>query len=131
MKQPEFLDAESIKELHFESLSEWGGQDGLRDETAFESAVFQPQNVYFYGHGDLFDIAAAYCFYIAEAQAFLDSNKRTAVASGLAFLELNGVDTDRDIEMSLYNAMIAVGCREMGKYELAALLRQLFGPMDV
>jgi len=31
-----------------------------------------------YGHGNLFDIAAAYAFHVAESQAFVDGNKRTA-----------------------------------------------------
>jgi hypothetical protein len=36
-----------------------------------------PQNVYFYGDGDLYEIAAAYAFHIAESQAYL-SLKSTA-----------------------------------------------------
>jgi death-on-curing protein len=51
----------------------WGGLHGIRDENALESAIAQPQNVYFYGDGDLFEIAASYAFHIAESQAFFDS----------------------------------------------------------
>lgn len=74
----------------------------MRDRNAFESAVAQAQQIYFYEQGDLFDIAAAYCFYIAQAQAFIDGNKRAAVAAGLTFLQINGVDTNKDITEPLY-----------------------------
>jgi death-on-curing protein len=83
-----------------------------------------PRNVYYYAQGDLFDVAAAYAFHISEAQAFLDGNKRTAIAAALVFLEGNGVvvpsETDR-----LYEAMIAMVEKRMGKVQLAELLREL------
>jgi death on curing protein len=50
---------------------------GSATTNALESAIAQPQKVYFYGEGDLFEIAAAYAFPIAESQAFFDGNKRT------------------------------------------------------
>jgi len=83
-----------------------------------------PRNVYFYAQGDLFDVAAAYCFHIAQAQAFIDGNKRTAVAAALTFMDSNGVSTDFD-SMPLYEAMIAIAEKQMDKGELAALLRKL------
>ena len=83
-----------------------------------------PQNVFFYGEGDLFEIAAAYAFHIAEAQAFLDGNKRAAVASALSLLEGNGVSKRLD-PLLLYDAMIAIAERRMNKAGLAALLRTL------
>ena len=58
-----------------------GGSDGMRDPGAVESALASAQNTWFYAGGDLFDIAATYAFHLAESQAFLDGNKRTAVVS--------------------------------------------------
>jgi death-on-curing protein len=49
--------------------------------------------VYFYGDGDLYEIAAAYAFHIAESQAYLDGNKCTGVQAAVDFLEVNGIDT--------------------------------------
>jgi len=53
----------------------------------WESAIAQPQNVYFNGGGDLYEIAAAYAFHIAESQAYLDGNKRTGVQAAVDFLK--------------------------------------------
>jgi len=98
---------------------------GIRDKGSLESAIFHPQNAYFYGGGDLFDVAAAYAYHIAEAQAFLDGNKRAAVGAALVFLEGNGISTDAD-SMPLYDAMIAIAEKRMSKVELAGLLRRMF-----
>lgn len=83
-----------------------------------------PRNVYYYAQGDLFDVAAAYCYHIAQAQAFIDGNKRTAVAAALTFMDCNGVSTDFD-SMPLYEAMTAIAEKRMDKVKLVALLRQL------
>lgn len=50
-------------------------------------------NMFFYGQGDLCDLAAAYGYHLAENQTFIDGNKRTAITTALAFLELNDVST--------------------------------------
>ena len=128
MKEPVFLTAGQVEGFHHRALELFGGLDGLRDRALFESAVAQAQNVYWYGDGDLYAIAAAYGFHLAQAQAFLDGNKRTALATALTFLKLNGVDTRRDITAPLLQALIAVANRELNRDGLAALLRQLFGP---
>lgn len=86
----------------------------------------QPRNAFYYD-GDLFDVAAGYAFHLAEAQAFLDGNKRTAIASALAFLHLNGVTRLLDWTQ-LHDAMIAIAERRMTKAEPGALLRQLAAP---
>ncbi len=79
-----------VERLHEIALERFGGSPGLRDKARFESAVMHPQNVFFYGRGSVFEIAAAYCFHLPEAQAFLDGNKRTGAAAAIVFLECNG-----------------------------------------
>ena len=69
---PAFLEIEQVEILHRIALERHGGQDGVRDKAAFESAVMQPRNVWHYAQGDLFDVAAAYAFHLAEALAFID-----------------------------------------------------------
>ena len=46
---------------------------------------------------DPIEIAAAYLFYICKNQAFVDGNKRTALAACLVFLEENGLLPDRKL----------------------------------
>jgi len=108
-------------------LEQHGGQDGLRDEAAFESAVLHPRNIWYYAQGDLFDVAAAYAFHLSQSQALLDGNKRTGMAAALIFLKLNGKTVLRHSD-ELYAAMIAIAERRIGKPELAALLRGLCEP---
>ena len=127
MNEPEFLDADFIKEIHELALARWGGIGGVRDEALLESAISAAESVYLYGGGDMFDIAAAYCFHIAESQAFMDGNKRTAVGASFAFLDHNGIDTSGGTEGVLYDAVIAVAKHEIGRKEVAILLREQFG----
>lgn len=126
MNEPGFLTVEQVRTLHRMALERHGGQDGLRDPAAFESAVMHPRNVWFYGQGDLFDVAAAYAFHLAEAQAFLDGNKRTGMSAALVFLEGNGCPVPQATD-ALYEAMIAVAERRLDRAGLAVLLRELCG----
>ncbi len=124
MSEPLFLSFEQIRRLHRLSIDRFGGADGIRDSALLESAALHPQQIYFYTEADLFDVAAAYAFHLAQAQACFDGNKRTAVAAALMFLEVNGISTDFD-SLPLHAAMIAVAEKQMDKPELAALLRRL------
>ena len=127
MNEPVLLTSEQVQTLHRGALERDGGQDGIRDSGALESAVIQPRNVFHYARGDLFDVAAAYAFHLAESQAFLDGNKRTGMAAALVFLRLNGVTVPRATD-ELFAAMIAIAERKMDKVELAALFRRLGRP---
>jgi death-on-curing protein len=89
-----------------------------------ESAIAQPKNVYFYGDGDLFEIAAAYVCHLAESQAYFDGNKRTAVQAALDFLEINGVDTSPLPEGATCEAMIRVANHELDRPGLAVFFRE-------
>ena len=77
MCEPEFLTPAIVEQLHAASLALFGGSAGIRDRGLVESALASARHTYLYGRGDLCDIA--------EAQAFLDGNKRTAVAAALTF----------------------------------------------
>ena len=124
-----FLERAEVDELHLASLKAYGGTAGTRDDGLVESALGSAINTALYGGGDVFDVAAAYAFHIAQAQAFLDGNKRTAIGSALAFLALNHPmrkPAPADL-VALYDAMIAIANRELDKPGLAALLRRLFG----
>ena len=84
--------------------------------------MFHPQNVAAYG-GDVFDVAAAYAFHIAESQCFLDGNKRTAVAAALNFMANNEVRCMID-DMRLYDYMIGIAEKRFTKADLAKYFRE-------
>ncbi len=123
MTEPGFITRAWVDILHRMSLEEHGGQDGLRNESGLESALAQPMNLFYYGQGDLFDLAAAYAYHIAENQPFVDGNKRTAVTTTLLFLELNGVATSAISNAQLYDAMIGIAEKRIDKAGLAEVLR--------
>jgi death-on-curing protein len=123
VREPEFLSPAIIEQLHADSLALFGGSAGVRDRGLVESALASARNTYLYGRGDVFDIAASYAFHIAEAQAYLDGNKRTAVVAALTFLKGNDVKLRVD-EGLIYNAMIAIAEKRMTKSDLAAIFRK-------
>jgi len=73
---PTFLDVDDVLALHEAQMERFGGADGVRDQGLLESAVAQPQASFGgqYVHADLFTMAAAYAFHIAENQPFVDGN---------------------------------------------------------
>jgi death on curing protein len=120
--EPEFLTRADLERIHAQSLHLFGGAAGVRDEGLVHSALASARNVFLYGSGDLFDIAAAYAFHVAEAQAFIDGNKRTAIGTALIFLDMNGI-VKRPNNDALYDAMIAVANKQLNKSGLATILR--------
>ncbi|HVS53493.1 MAG TPA: type II toxin-antitoxin system death-on-curing family toxin [Opitutaceae bacterium] len=124
MNAPVFLSREAIDEIHEASLRAFGGGDGdgVRDEVALESALAQPIHEYVYRDADLFQIAAAYAFHLAQNQPFIDGNKRTGLLSALNFLVANGIVADEPVD-AFYDAMIAIAEKRLDKSGLAAVFR--------
>lgn len=122
MSVPVFLNIAQVNQLHRRSLEEFGGVDGLREPGLLDSALASAQNTYYYGRGDLYDVAATYAYHIAESQPFLDGNKRTAVASAFVFLAQNGAYATVP-KWKMFAAMMAVASKELTKQGLARLLR--------
>ena len=89
----------AVKAIHAEVLAAHGGAAGLRDEVLLESAVATPQATMM-GQpliSDPIEIAAAYLFYLCRNHAFIDGNKRTALAACLVFLERNELLPDDNL----------------------------------
>lgn len=122
MNGPVFLSREAVDAIHEASLREFGGADGIRDENALESALAQPMHEFFYREADLFQIAAAYAYHLAENQPFIDGNKRTGLLSALNFLAANGIASEEPVD-EFYDAMIAIAEKRLDKSGLAAVFR--------
>lgn len=125
MTEPRFLTVDEILIIYREQLDAFGGIDGIRDQGLLESAVMTPQASFGgeYLHSFPFEMAAAYAFYIAENQPFLDGNKRTALSAAMVFLQDNGYEFNVEDDMTLYRAMISIAERKLDKYDLAELLK--------
>jgi death-on-curing protein len=106
--------------MHRQQLALHGGSDGIRDETLLDSALAKPQNVFAYEEGaDLFRLAASYAFGIARNHAFVDGNKRTALAVSAAFLARNGWDIEAE-KAELYLTFLHLADGSLSEEELAA-----------
>ena len=95
-----FLTVEDVLSLHEDAINTWGGTHGVRDRGLLEPAVGAATNVALYDQAaDIYDIAAAYAYHLAQNQPFLDGNKRAGLAAAAAFLFMNGIDLlDRDVD---------------------------------
>jgi death on curing protein len=94
VNEPEWLEIDIVLDFHAEQLALFGGAEGIRDLGLLESALTRPINKFSHGESDLANLAAAHCFGIARNRPFVDGNKRTALASMIVFLGLNGFDLD-------------------------------------
>jgi len=74
--------------FHADQMQRYGGDEGIRDPGALESALFRPQTGYY---DDLISEAAALWESMAQNHPFIDGNKRTAFAVTDVFLKMNGI----------------------------------------
>jgi len=120
MDEPIWILKRTALSMHSQQLTLHGGSDGIRDETLLDSALAKPLNVFAYEEGvDLFRLAASYAFGIARNHAFVDGNKRTALAVSAAFLALNGWDIEAPKD-ELYLTFLHLADGSLGEEELAA-----------
>ena len=124
---PRFLTLSELLEFHEELIRDFGGSPGIRDLGLAQSAVAMPQSgaggEFF--HAFPFEMAAAYAYHIAQNHPFVDGNKRTAFASALTFLELNGYAVMGG-ENELEAATRKVASRKLDKKGFAVLLEKAY-----
>ncbi|MEK7633754.1 MAG: type II toxin-antitoxin system death-on-curing family toxin [Patescibacteria group bacterium] len=87
-----YLTLEQVLLIHEDQVDRYGGSHGLRDIALLESAIYRSQATF--GGIDLypsiFEKAGALVHSLLLNHPFVDGNKRTAIASMLVFLEING-----------------------------------------
>ena len=121
-----YISYEVVLQIHRLQIEEFGGASGLRNESGLRSAIellkatFDGNELY----PSVFSKASVYAFHIAEAQAFVDGNKRVALDVALTFLAINGFEIAGE-EDSLYSAMMLVSQHGMSKEELSKLFERL------
>ena len=62
----------------------------LRDRGGLESAIMRPQTAAYYEGADISIQTALLIDGVAMIHAFIDGNKRSALLTGVTFLEVNG-----------------------------------------
>jgi death-on-curing protein len=70
----------------------------LRNRNALEGALARPKNYAHYRSADMALQAAVLAHGLAETQAFVEGNKRIALASMLTFIAVNGFDVNASQE---------------------------------
>jgi len=93
MSSIRFLSLKQVLAIHKRMVMEFGGDTSVRDSGLLESAVMMPC-ARFEGkflHDGIPAMATAYLFHICKNHAFVDGNKRTALATAEVFLLLNNM----------------------------------------
>ena len=128
------LTVEAVEAIHDEVLAAHAGLAGLRDRALLESAVAAPQASFGgeYLIEDPIEIAAAYLFYLCRNHAFLDGNKRTALASAVLFLRMNGLMAPAPLDPDAWEALVVdVGASRLDRDQTTERLRPLVQPKPV
>lgn len=119
---------DAVLAIHAEVLAAHGGSPGVRSRELLESAVAAPQATMM-GKPlitDPFEIAAAYLFYLCSNHAFVDGNKRVALATCLVFLSENGLLAHEELDPDAWeNLTLAVAAGALAREEVTEKLRAL------
>jgi death-on-curing protein len=119
---------DAVLAIHEEVLSAHGGSPGLRSRELLESAVAAPQATMMGAPmiSDPIEIAAAYLFYLCSNHAFVDGNKRVALATSLVFLSENGLLQNEQLDVDKWeNLTLAVAAGVLSRDEVTQKLRAL------
>ncbi|MGJ3495634.1 Death on curing protein (plasmid) [Piscirickettsia salmonis] len=113
-----------VLQAHDTMIMQFGGSYGIRDEGLLESALIQPQQAFHYKEPkpDLYDLAAKYAYHLVKNHAFIDGNKRTALSTCLAFLEINGINTNYK-EPALFYAIKELAASTITEFEFSSFLK--------
>ena len=82
-----------VLDIHDDQIRQFGGEPGLLNAGALESAIMRPQIGYYSG---IIEEAAALLESLATNHPFVDGNKRAAFATTEVFLRMNGYYIDCD-----------------------------------
>jgi len=119
---------EAVIAIHDEVLAAHGGSPGMRARELLESAVAAPQATMMGSPmiSEPIEVTAAYLYYLCSNHAFVDGNKRVALATCLVFLSENGLLKNESLDVDEWeNLTLAVAARVLSRDEVTAKLRKL------
>lgn len=141
MSEPIWIDANALRLLHGETLAEFGGLSGMRDEGLFLSARCEasdqaelgterecvrarPQNLFAYEEvTSISRLAAAYAYGIARNHPFNDGNKRAAFLTIGMFLAINGFLLKVEPTEAV-NTMLALAAGDLTELDLTSWIEK-------
>jgi len=131
MIDPAFLTLDEVLALHADRIDRYGGSSGLRDLGGLQSALGMPSATFDgqFLHATLAEMAAAYLFHVSQAHAFIDGNKRVALATALAFLEINDHELIADPD-DLYDHVMGVASGTTTKADVAVFFAKHLRALD-
>lgn len=120
-----FFTLDEVLAMHADQIERYGGALGIRDGGRLESALAMPAASYSGEelHPTIFEKAAAYVFHLVKNHPFVDGNKRTGLAAGLAFLAFNDIHvvaTDDE----LVELILGVASGKTTKADVAVFFRE-------
>jgi len=120
MSEPTFLSPEEILFIHHQEIQAAGGAPGIRDQEGIQACAAAPKASFGgdYLH-DLFGMAASYIVCLSMRHPFVDGNKRTALASALTFLHLNGYSIEEYYDEELADLLLNFVMRNISKEDIA------------
>ncbi len=99
-REIDYLDLADILNIHDFIMERTGYSSApLRSQEGLEGAIARPRNAAAYSGVPLLSLGCLLMVAVAEAQAFVDGNKRTGMAAGLYFLERNGLFFNGDADI--------------------------------
>jgi death-on-curing protein len=121
---PIFLTLQDIIFIHAEEIRSAGGEPNIRDSDGIKACVDAPQ-VSYGGEflQDIFEMAASYITCIAIRHPFVDGNKRTALASALTFLYVNGLQINESTDLELAELILDFLNKSKSKDDIAIHFR--------
>jgi death-on-curing protein len=123
-RAPRWIVKKALLLLHEESLAQFGGARGLRDDGLLESALARPRNLHTYKpKSSIAELAASYAFGLVKNHPFVDGNKRAAFLSIGLFLAINGYRLQAD-QVDAIQTMLALASSELNEEGLAAWIAQ-------
>jgi death on curing protein len=119
-----YLTVNEVLEVYNQIMEQSGGESGLRDAGALESAIAQPRMTF--GGNELYptfiEKASALGFSLIQNHPFLDGNKRTGHAAMETFLVLNDHRLNATVEEQV-DIILKVASGQMGREVFTDWLR--------
>ncbi len=127
MKEPIWLNRDTILAIQGELLARFGGLDGIRDDGLLDSALGRQLQRVHSEKPDLCDLAASYAHGLVKNHPFFDGNKRSGFMAAYTFLGVNGQQLEAPEEQAALQTLALAG-GEIAADAYAAWLRKSCSP---